>query len=149
MRPSVEDRGSFATLLARDTEAARRNLNSPKPWKRFLKRWQSTDSNSKIRERIYCGCFRTRTGCLSACLVIWLLILSIFGVGTFLMYPRIPSIRVSKAFFPMGAFGLDYNITDRGTIDTISYPVSVNFTVNSENYIDIACKEITVQVSYF
>lgn len=76
-----------------------------------------------------------------------MVVLAGLGVAVFLLYPRIPTIKVGKPFFPGGAFGLQYNISSRGTVDTITYPISVNFTVDSQNYIDIACSEITVKVT--
>jgi hypothetical protein len=74
-----------------------------------------------------------------------LIFVAVLGVAVFLLFPRIPKITIGTPFLPESSRGAQFNSTG-GRLDTVSYSVAINFTVDSSNYIDIFCSEIAVKV---
>lgn len=92
-------------------------------------------------------CFPSKKICVISCVSIWFVVFSILGVAVFLLFPRFPDIIIGSPFVPDESNGLEY--TDfEGKLLTLSYPIAVNFSVKSTNYIDLFCSDISVNVFF-
>ena len=138
-RPSISrDESSHTIAVILESGEEKLDLNRESALMPDLEKSRQT-----YRNRYCYGLFSTRSRCLI--LVVPIIVVFLVIVGFFL-FPRFPTITVGLPFAQDSKKGFEYNSTKDGTLTAISYDLSVNFSVASNNYWDFYTASILVNV---
>lgn len=86
---------------------------------------------SQKKPQKFCRCFKSRRSCLSTVLPLSFLFIVLIALAVFFLFPRIPSFKIGTPYATSA--GLKYNTT-AGKVTAVSYDLSIDFTVTSQNY---------------
>ena len=104
------------------------------------------DALPKKRASYCCGCFSSRRGCLAVCIPVWLFVILALAISGYFLFPRFPTIQIGTPYVLDSKQAFQYNATDSGQLNAISYDLMLNFTVTSNNYWDYYASSILATV---
>ncbi|KAI9292527.1 hypothetical protein K502DRAFT_351927 [Neoconidiobolus thromboides FSU 785] len=96
--------------------------------------------------RFCCCCCLSRKGAL-LCGVITLILLGGIGAAIFFLFPRIPSFEFKQLSYQDGSSITSSSLTDKishSSDGVVSIPLALNLDIKSQNYINIAVSNITI-----